>query len=71
MVIGIKLGENVFINYNGTMPPRSARLTRLRYAKRNSSSTSKKPTNWASDWWQRPRNNKLKQRRNNHVQFEL
>ena len=54
-----------------TMPPRSARLTRPRYAKRNSPSTSKKPTNWASDWWQRPRNNKLKQRRNNHVQFEL
>ncbi len=33
-----------------TMLPRSARLTKQRCATRNSPSTSKKPTNWASGW---------------------
>ena len=42
------------------MPPRSARLTRPRYAKRNSPSTSKKPTNWASDWLRNVRKYSIK-----------
>ena len=53
------------------MLPRSARRTRQRYAIRNSPLTSKKPTNWASDWLRNVRKNSIENLQLYHMLLDI